>query len=233
MEIKVLASGSSGNATYVSDGVTALLLDCGISYRELQKGTDFGLSKLSGVLVTHYHQDHSKAVKDLAKHGIDIYSGVGTFEALKIQGHRYKPVKSLKSFSVGTFDVTPFNVIHDAPEPLGFLAESVETREKLLYFSDTAFVRYTFDGLTHIIAECNHGEYELRRSVSEGIITPELAKRITRNHISVERLERMLKANDLSRLQEVHLIHLSDNNSDEGRFKNVIQRVVGVPVYVH
>lgn len=233
MEIKVLASGSSGNATYVSDGVTALLLDCGISYRELQKGTDFGLSKLSGVLVTHYHQDHSKAVKDLAKHGIDIYSSAGSFEALKIQGHRCKPVKSLESFSVGTFDVMPFDVIHDAPEPLGFLAESVETGEKLLYFSDTAYVRYTFDCLTHIIAECNHGEYELRRSVSEGIITPELAKRITRNHISVERLERMLKANDLSQLQEVHLIHLSDNNSDEGRFKSVIQRVVGVPVYVH
>lgn len=228
-----MASGSSGNATYVSDGVTALLLDCGISYRELQKGTDFGLSKLSGVLVTHYHQDHSKAVKDLAKHGIDIYSSAGSFEALKIQGHRCKPVKSLESFSVGTFDVMPFDVIHDAPEPLGFLAESVETGEKLLYFSDTAYVRYTFDCLTHIIAECNHGEYELRRSVSEGIITPELAKRITRNHISVERLERMLKANDLSQLQEVHLIHLSDNNSDEGRFKSVIQRVVGVPVYVH
>lgn len=233
MEIKVLASGSSGNATYVSDGVTALLLDCGISYRELQKGTDFGLSKLSSVLVTHYHQDHSKAVKDLAKHGIDVYSSEGTFEALKIQGHRCKPVKSLESFSVGTFCVMPFDVIHDAPEPLGFLAESVETGEKLLYFSDTAYVRYTFDCLTHIIAECNHGEYELRRSVSEEIITPELAKRITKNHISVERLERMLKANDLSQLQEVHLIHLSDNNSDEGRFKGVIQRVVGVPVYVH
>ncbi len=229
----MLASGSSGNATYVSDGVTSLLLDCGISYRELQKGTDFGLSMLSSVLVTHCHQDHSKAVKDLTKHGIDVYSSAGTFEALKLQGHHCKPVKSLEAFSLGTFDVMPFDVIHDAPGPLGFIAESVETGEKLLYFSDTAFVRYTFDGLTHIIAECNHGEHELRRSVSEGIIATELAKRIARNHISVERLERMLKANDLSRLREVHLIHLSDNNSDEERFKSVIQRVVGVPVYVH
>lgn len=233
MEIKVIASGSSGNATYVSDGVTALLLDCGISYSELQRGTDFGLSMLSSVLITHYHQDHSKAAKDLAKRGIDLYSSAGTFNALKMQGHRCKPIKALETFSVGTFDVTPFDVIHDAPEPLGFLAESVETGEKLLYFSDTAYVRYIFDGLTHIIAECNHGECELRRSVSEGIIASELAKRIVRNHISVERLERLLKANDLSRLHEVHLIHLSDNNSDEARFKSVIQRVVGVPVYVH
>lgn len=233
MEIKVIASGSSGNATYVSDGVTALLLDCGISYSELQRGTDFGLSMLSSVLITHYHQDHSKAAKDLAKRGIDLYSSAGTFNALKMQGHRCKTINALETFSVGTFDITPFDVIHDAPESLGFLAESVETGEKLLYFSDTAYVRYTFDGLTHIIAECNHGEYELRRSVSEGIIAPELAKRIVKNHISVERLERLLKANDLSRLQEVHLIHLSDNNSDEARFKSVIQRVVGVPVYVH
>jgi len=237
-----LASGSGGNATYVSDGVTSLLLDCGVPYPKLQRGTGFGLSKLTGVLITHYHQDHSKAAKDLAKRGVDLYSSEGTFNALKMRGHRCNmakvreilPDRTLyEAFSVGTFGVMPFDVIHDVPEPLGFLAESGETRERLLYFSDTAYVRYTFDNLTHIIAECNHGEYELRRSVSEGVITPELARRITRNHISVERLERLLKANDLSRLQEVHLIHLSDNNSDEERFKTVIQRVVGVPVYVH
>ncbi len=228
-----MASGSSGNATYISDGVTSLLLDCGVPYSELQRGTDFGLSKLSGVLMTHYHQDHSKAAKDLAKRGVDLHSSAGTFNALKMHGHRCNPIKALETFSLGTFDIMPFDVIHDAPEPLGFLAKSRETGEKVLYFSDTAYVRYTFDNLTHIIAECNHGEYELRRSVSEGVITPELARRITRNHISVERLERLLKANDLSRLQEVHLIHLSDNNSNEERFKTVIQRVVGVPVYVH
>lgn len=233
MEIKVIASGSGGNATYISDGVTALLLDAGISYSDLQKGTGFRLSSVAGCLVTHAHMDHSKAVKDLAKRGITVYSSNGTFDYLKLQGHRFKVVNALDVFDIGTFKVKPFDVIHDVPEPLGFLVKSTETGEKLLYFSDTAYVRYSPEGLTHIIAECNHGEYELRRSVSEGIIAPELAKRITRNHISVERLIDFLKACDLSQLQEVHLIHLSDNNSDEERFKREVQRIVGVPVYVH
>ena len=74
MEIKVIASGSSGNATLISDGVTALLLDAGISHKELQRGTGFKLSGVAGCLITHEHQDHSKACKELAKTGTDVYA---------------------------------------------------------------------------------------------------------------------------------------------------------------
>lgn len=230
MEIKVIASGSSGNATYISDGVTALLLDAGIAVSKLQI---VRLSTVHGCLVTHSHKDHSLAAEALAKRGIDVYSSAGTFDDLKLSGHRFHAVKDGEIFDIGTFTVRPFNVIHDAPEPLGYLMLSNATGEKLLWFSDTGLLPNPFTGLTHIIAECNHGDYELLKSVSNGVITPELAKRIVKYHISVERLIIFLKACDLSRLKEIHLAHLSDNNSDEERFKREVQRICGVPVYVH
>jgi phosphoribosyl 1,2-cyclic phosphodiesterase len=120
-----------------------------------------------------------------------------------------------------------------APEPLGFCAKSTRTGETALYFTDTAYVKYRFDEVNYLICECNHGEYELRRSVKDGVIEPELAARIVKNHMSLERLTGFLDANDLSRLKQVHLIHLSANNSDVDRFKEAVRRVTGKEVYAH
>jgi phosphoribosyl 1,2-cyclic phosphodiesterase len=227
-----MASGSSGNATMVSDGNTSLLLDAGISVNLISSGSCFTLSSTAGCLITHSHLDHSTAMKGVAKLGVNVYASQGTLEAVKATGHRFIPIKSLEIISIGTFKIMPFDVTHDTPEPLGFLIESILTGEKLIYFSDTAYVKYTFTGLTHIIAECNHGEQELHQSVKNGVIDHVLAKRIAKNHMSVERLAEFFKANDLSYLKQVYLIHLSDNNSHAEKFKETIQRVTGTEVYV-
>jgi len=55
MEIKVLASGSSGNAYFVSDGKTPLLLEAGIPFKEIQRGLNFRLQELVGCLISHEH----------------------------------------------------------------------------------------------------------------------------------------------------------------------------------
>ena len=233
-----MASGSTGNATKISDGETSLLLDAGITIKEIEKRTGFTLSSVSGCFTTHEHADHSKAIKALAKRGIDIYASTGTFNALGLTGHRFHILKPFDIVIAGTFRVMAFDVRHDAAEPLGFLIESMiagsnsNKGDKLVYFSDTAFVKYKFIGLTHIIAECNHGDIKLRQSVRDGSIAPELAARITKNHMSIERLVEFLNANDLSRLKAVYLIHLSDNNSNADEFRQIVQRITGTEVYV-
>lgn len=232
MNIKVIASGSSGNATLISDGDTALLLDAGISIKELERGSGFTLSRVSACLVTHEHQDHSRACKDLVKRGIDVYASAGTLQALNAEGHRYKTV-TLKRFMVGSFEILGFGVKHDAAEPIGYLIYSHHTLEKALYFVDTAYVKGIFSGVHYFLIECNHGEQELRDSVDRGVIAPELAARIAKNHFSLERLLKFLEASDLSKVKEIHLVHLSDNNSNEERFKREVQRLTGVEVYVH
>ncbi len=232
MQIKVLASGSSGNAYIVSDGRTTLLLDAGIPLKAIQVGTNFTVRKIAGAFITHSHQDHSKAAKDLARYGVNIYTSRGTIEACGLTGHRLHPVKALQEITVGTFKVLPFDVEHDAPEPLGFLFASTATGEKLLYFTDTYFVRYRFNGLTHIMAECNYTQDGIDRSIAAGYIQVEMVPRLVKAHMSLEHLLEMLKANDLRQVRQIYLLHLSANNSEEQRMKEEVQRQTGAEVYV-
>ena len=232
MEIKVIASGSSGNAYTISDGATTLLLDAGVPLREIQIGTGFKVRQLAGAFVTHEHKDHSKAMKDLARLGVDVYASNGTIKACGLSGHRFRPIEARKQLDVGTFRILPFDVEHDAAEPLGFLFTSLSTGEKLLYFTDTYFLRYRFQGLTHIMAECNYTEEGIRESVAEGRIPIELVPRLVRSHMSLENLLDMLKANDMSTVRQIYLLHLSDNNSEAERMKEAVQRQTGAEVYL-
>lgn len=232
MEVKVLASGSSGNAYRISDGETALLLDAGISLKAIQAGLGFRVRDIKGCFVTHAHKDHSKAAKDLARLGVDIYTSKGTVDACGLTGHRIKVVRALEELVVGTFRVLPFDVQHDAPEPLGFLCTSTATGEKLLYFTDTYYLKYRFQGVTHIMAECNYSEEGIRNSVEAGYIPVELVPRLVKSHMSLEHLLDMLRANDLRLLRQIYLIHLSENNSNAEKFKEEVQRQTGAEVYV-
>ena len=233
MDIRVLASGSSGNAYVISDGTTSLLLDAGIPIKAIKTGCRFRLHDIAACLITHEHKDHSKAAADLARRGVDVYASRGTIEACGLSGHRIRETKALKEEAVGTFMVLPFDVQHDAAEPLGFLCTSTVTREKLLYFTDTGYIKYRFTGLTHIMAECNHDEESIRASVDDGRIHTDLAKRIIRNHMSLERLIEMLKANDMSTVRQIHLLHLSSDNADTEKMVSEVRKATGVEVYAH
>ena len=232
IEFTSLASGSSGNAYFISDGKTRLLLDAGIPYRAIQTGSGFKMREIAGAFITHCHGDHSKAAKDLGKYGTDVYTSRGTLEACRLSGHRFHAVRALEQMRIGTFDVLPFDVEHDAPEPLGFLFASTETGEKLLYFTDTYFIKYKFTGLSVIACECNFSKAGLQRAVAAGYTAVEMVPRLMRSHMSLEHLEDMLRANDLSRLQQIYLLHLSNNNSDAEEMREAIQMLTGVEVYV-
>ncbi len=232
MDILPIASGSSGNAYRITDGETPLLLDAGIPIRAIQIALNFQLRALGGCLITHCHGDHSRAAKDLMRLGVDVYTGRGTIETCGLQSHRAHATVPLKQIQVGSWDVLPFDVQHDAPDSQGFLLASKVTGEKLLYFTDTYFIKYRFAGLTHIMAECNFSKEALQRSIAAGYISIDMVPRLMRSHMSLEHLKDMLTANDLSRLQQIYLLHLSNNNSDETQMKTEIERLTGVEVYV-
>ena len=233
MNIQVIASGSSGNAYRVSDGETSLLLDAGVPIAVLREALDFNLRSLGGCLITHEHQDHCKAGASLARNGIDVYMSAGTAEKLNaIKHHRVKTVRALEEVKIGSFKVLPFDVQHDAAEPLGFLLTSTATGEKLLYFTDTYYVKYQFRGVTHMLCECNYSMDVMMKSVADGRLNEGLAKRIIKSHMSLEHLLDFLKANDLSRLRQIYLLHMSNANGDEAAFGEAVRRLTGVEVYV-
>lgn len=226
IEIKTLASGSSGNAYWISDGHTELLLECGIRFRNIQKALNFKTSNLSGCLISHEHKDHTKGLKDVLKAGIDCYMSQGTADAEGIEHHRIKTVQSKQQFTVGTWTILPFDVEHDVNEPLGFLLMN-QQGEKLLFATDTYYVKYRFSGLTHIMIECNYSEDVLDNNIAAGIVPEFMSRRLIRSHFSLENVKEFLMANDLSKVQEIHLIHLSNNNADPVGFKREIQELTG------
>lgn len=231
MKLKVLASGSKANCYLLIGEKEILILEAGLDYRDILKGLHFDISKVIGTLVTHEHMDHVRAIKDLTQKGIDIYASKGTLEKSMPINHRAHIVKSEEQFKLGGFTVLPFEVQHDAAEPLGFLIHHNEMG-KLLFITDSYYCKYNFKGLNHILLECNHSNKILRENVDQGIVPVSLSRRIIKSHFSVDNAKEFLKASDIQNVREIVLIHLSGDNSDPKEFISVIEKATGKVVYI-
>jgi len=231
MHINVIASSSAGNACIVSHGQHTVLIEAGITIRDIGKAMSYHITDLDGALISHEHMDHAKSLRELARLGVDCYLSKGTAEALGITGHRIHPVEAKKQFSIGPWFVLPIDLVHDAAEPLGFLICIEDYR--LLYACDTAYIPYTFPGqLTHIMLECNYSIEILREKIAAGVLPRVMKRRLMRSHMSIDTVLKFLRANDLSRVQEIWLLHLSDRNSNEAQFKAEVQKQTGKIVKV-
>lgn len=227
IDIKVLASGSKGNCYLMDNGETKLLLDAGIPFNQIQIGCDFRVSDISGCLVSHRHGDHAKAIKDLLKRGINVY-GPKDLQNINPQISVLKP---LIKYNIGSFMIVPFELTHDV-ECYGYQINSIG-KQKLVYITDTAYVRYTFSELTHVMIEANYDTEIIRKNTLNMDINGNLASRIIQSHMNIKTVEEFLDANDLSKLQQVYLLHLSDSNSNADEFKDRIQKKTGAEVYVY
>lgn len=232
IKIKQIASGSTGNCYHLSDGKTCILLECGIAFKKIQKAISFRVSGHSACLITHEHGDHSKAVKDMIRAGIDCYMSVGTANALELKtGSMVKIIKAQKQFRIGSWSILPFDTVHDCAEPLGFLLVSGEN--KILFLTDSAYCKYKFNGLTHILIEANYQDSVLQENIDNGIVEYGMKKRLLETHMSLDQTLGFLKANDLSKVQEIHLIHLSDRNSDAEMMRDAVIKETGKPVFIN
>ncbi|KNH23897.1 beta-lactamase [Priestia megaterium] len=231
IEVTAIASSSKGNCYRITDGSTSLLLECGINYRDIQKALNFQMTQISGCLISHEHGDHVKSIKDVLKAGIDCYMSPGTAGAINVTHHRINLVEAGKPFKIGTFQIMAFDVQHDVAQPYGFLIMNKEG-EKLLFATDTYYIKYKFPGLTHILVECNYSEKILKENIENGSVPKVMEKRLLQSHFSLENVKEFFKANDLSKVQEIWLLHLSDSNSDENLFKEEIMKMTGKVVYI-
>ena len=164
------------------------------------------------------------------KYGIDIYCSAGTAETAGLSGHRLHIVKAKQQFNVGPWRIMPFDTRHDVKEPLGFLIANGE--DKLLFATDTFYLRYKFKCLTHIMLECNYDIETLDENISTGYVDERRRSRLLRSHMSLQQCKATLQANDLSRVREIYLLHLSYKNSDAVRLKREIQQLTGKRVYI-
>lgn len=166
-----LVSGSSGNSTLISDGTTVLLADCGLSCKKLEQSMAAAGVKpenLSGILITHEHNDHIKGVGTVSrKYNIPIYATTGTHAAMNIGNIDEKNIKYISpdiDFEIGTIGIKPFSIPHDAAEPVGY--NFFFGQKKLSLATDIGHMNdYIFERLKNSIAvllESNHDADMLR-----------------------------------------------------------------------
>lgn len=226
--IKVLASGSTGNCYIVQAGEEILLLECGINFKNIKQGLGFDLSKVKGCLVTHEHKDHSKAVNEVMKAGIDVYMSEGTMNNITFDFKFTYRMPHLMEHGatqqIGGFKIIAFKTQHDVAEPLGFLIYHPQIG-KLLFATDTYYLKYVFNNVDHILIECNYSEDVLPQ-------LPAWRARTIKSHMSLETLKEALRAWDLGNTKEIVLIHISQDNGDPDRFQTEINKLTGIKTYV-
>lgn len=237
IDIKVIGSGSSGNCYLANINGTQLLLECGLSFKTIQKALNFKLSSIEGCLVTHEHIDHSKAVKNLLKNSINVYATKGTFDALNVKSHR--AISFLKDKEdtycykfFNRFCVLPFQAIHDAQEPVSFYIQDIHTKESLLFVTDTAYMPYKIPNVDILMVECNYVKSVIDSNVKNNSLNINLRNRIVKSHMSLETLLTALKQANLSNLKKIYVLHLSDTNSEEKGILEAIQQQTGVIVEI-
>lgn len=227
MNINTIASGSQGNAILISHNGYNLMLDAGVEIGKMRRAlidSNIRLTNLDGALISHGHLDHCKGGKYLCKLAIDCYMPKDTEQTLNSQGYHTHIAEPLKQFYVNHWKILPFDLPHDVKN-LGFLV-AIDNK-KLLYAVDMAYIPHRFKCLTHILIECNYDLETLRNNFLSGRIDKSRYLRTLKNHMGLETVKVFFRSNDLSQVEEIHLLHISKQNGNPETFKDEIQKLTG------
>lgn len=231
MKLHVLSSSSAGNCYLLENETEALVVEAGVSFSVVKKAIDFNIRKIVGCVLTHEHGDHAKCVGEFLTQGIPVYTSKGTIDSLKLDSPFVKAVEHSKKTSIGSFEVMPFDIIHDAAQPFGYIIKHPSCG-KVLFITDTHYSEYTFRGLNHILVEANYSKPCLEQAITDGRTPEFLRNRIESSHMSLDTTKELLSANDLSQVRNIVLIHLSGNNSNPENFREEVQKLTGKEVHI-
>nr|DAS34841.1 MAG TPA: YycJ-like MBL-fold protein [Caudoviricetes sp.] len=232
MELKVLGSGSKGNAYLLrADNGETLMIECGLPFKEIMRGVGFSVSSVVGCLISHSHSDHSFAIHDVLKYGIKVLAIENVFTAKNVKNRAFcKTIEPMHGYIVGGFKVFVLNMAHDVP-CVGFIIDHAEMG-RLFFATDTMMVEYKLPKLNHILIEANYADEILQENIDNGIVPAAMRERLLHSHMELQTCKAALGVNDLSAVNEIVLLHLSGNNSDPKDFKKQVEEATGKPVYV-
>lgn len=221
MEFHILASGSKGNATFVYDKGCGILIDCGITRKQLiYKLEQLGFQEedITYVFLTHDHYDHNKNIHIFNKDKIFTASknmpDIDDYHTLIPYEHR----------QFGVFDVFTLKTSHDASDPIGFVIQSDET---LLYMTDTGYVsqknKTYMQNLDYYIIESNH-DIEMLMATKRPLF---LKNRILndKGHLNNEYSARLMCEVIGTNTKEIVLAHLSQEANTPELALNTYKRI--------
>jgi phosphoribosyl 1,2-cyclic phosphodiesterase len=230
MKFTVLGSGSTGNAVLIVAGETRVLVDAGLSAKEIVRRMAFvgeDAARLDGIIVTHEHGDHAGGLRVLLKSlSCPVYISGQTREAYISERHgvsgdeprkrtdalrdRTEEIESSKDFKIGAIDFHPFTIPHDAADNFGFTAthEGVCVATLMDFGHVTTLIRERLRGCAAIIIESNHSRDMLKACA---VYPWELKQRILSRtgHLSNEDIADWLREGFDGTARHIVLAHLS------------------------
>ena len=232
MEIVALASGSKGNSLFIKSGDTAVLLDVGLSAKEIERRmaqVELSPERLSGIVVSHEHTDHIRGVGPLARrYNLPVYITERTLQAAEKAVGVLPKIACIDTdtpFEIGALWFSPFMISHDAVEPLGF--SFTDGKVKVGVATDlgvvTHLVRENMRGAHVAVVESNHDPDML----IEGPYSWELKQRIKgrRGHLSNPTAAEFVQSIFHSDLERVVLAHLSEiNNTPQTALRCLVEK---------
>lgn len=237
LKLYSIASGSSGNATYIEHENLRILIDAGISFKKLSNAflcEDLNILNLTHIFITHEHVDHVRGIETLYKNvNIPMYTSFGTAKAMKfLENEKFADhVRIIEAFSpvtLGSLTIIPIPLSHDAAEPLGFIFETKDI--KLGYITDTGYIRESLleplSNCDFYYLEANHDPVLLKNSNRP---YPTIHRILTeRGHLSNEDSAYYFSKMMGPRTKGVIMAHISDECNTIDKIKTTYQSVLKV-----
>lgn len=240
MKLTVIGSRSDGNAYVLQNADEALLLECGLPFNKTLEALDYRLDKVVGCLVSHDHKDHAEYVTDYLRNGVRVLASKGTTEGM-IEKHckcakqpkavPYNEDGSFAQFALGGFTIVPFNTIHSTTEPTGFYIHHAEIGA-MVFATDTGYLPRPFAGLSNVMIEANYDRDTLDARYWSGEISQRRYTHVRNGHMCIDTTIEALQANDLSKVNNIILLHLSEEHADPEDFKKRVEMATGKTTYV-
>lgn len=217
--ISSINSGSNGNCYYIGNGTDAVLIDAGISCREIEKRLkrlDLPVSNIRAIFISHEHSDHIRGVEVLSrKHQLPVYITTPTllYSKLQISPHLVSSFRAHAPVQIEGLSVTPFPKFHDASDPHSFIVESNGVKVAIL--TDIGI------SCNHVIShfkQCHAAFLETNydeRMLDEGAYPYYLKRRIRsdKGHLSNDQALELFTKHRPHFMSHVLLSHLSKHNN--------------------
>ena len=187
-----------------------------------KQALSFNTEKVKGCFVTHAHGDHAKYVA-LYEKTFPVYANRHVIETKKLR--QTTEVIAGKGIRAGNFKVLPFNAFHDVP-CLGYYIHHPDMGY-LLFLTDSFMTENRFNGVNHMMVECNYSDAALQAAIDRGDTHSAMRRRLMTTHMELNTVANFIASHDLTNVYNIIMLHLSKFNSDRNEITDVITRVTG------
>ncbi len=227
MNVIFSATSSKGNTSVIESGDGHLIvIDAGIKYKTVDKEIGYRLHTADALLITHNHNDHTKYLKEykyiqsiyLPYEAMEHFVYWGLIDAINSYQLSIKDKIFTDSFIISPLEMEHTNSDGTSCECFGFLILDKSTGEKMLWATDTQYIKNKFPPLDFYCIESNFFEKDNYDGELD-CITKVVEQRRVQSHMSFESAVMFLKQQDLSKCKEIRLLHLSSSISEEDKKK--------------